>query len=61
MRMMSSKHGFRDDQMPADGIALPLKKQDFGTSRWQLADYLNARVYRIHGLRGGRKGRLLTP
>ena len=35
--------------MPADGMSLPLKKQDFGTSRWQLGE-------RIHHLRRRAEG-----
>jgi hypothetical protein len=30
--------------MPADGMSAATKNKDFGTSRWQLADYLNVSV-----------------
>jgi hypothetical protein len=43
--------------MPADGTFAVKKKQDFGTSRWQLADF-NIRVRLIHGFSGHRKGML---
>jgi hypothetical protein len=42
--------------MPADGTSAAAKKQDFGTTRGQLADCLNVRAHRIHSRRGGRKG-----
>jgi hypothetical protein len=42
--------------MPADGIGAAVKKQDFGTSRWQLADNLNVRDRSVHHYPYCRKG-----
>ena len=42
--------------MPADGIGVAVKKQDFGTSRWQLADNLNVRDRSVHHYPYCRKG-----
>jgi len=50
------KINFQSARLPT-ALALPLEKQDFGTSCRQLADYLNVRVYRIQGWVGCRKGR----
>jgi len=33
---------FISESSPADGMALPRKNQDFGTSRWQLSNRLDA-------------------
>jgi hypothetical protein len=42
--------------MLADGISVATTKQDFGTSRWQLADKLNVRVRSLHRYPCCRKG-----